>query len=175
MFHGSRLIHAQNKNKVSSFTLLFRQRPYHAEHTSSRPITEVKQHWAQSVLGWVTAWEHWVLLAFSLFMNFLSFWQTLCHLEFGSKPQTSAPKSGSFNHRWRCSSWALQDEVKDSFYSPTWCYNGNKTCFYAKKCTQNFEFRVFSRLEWTLECRWEIRFQQLWKIEFSESFWRNGR
>ena len=103
------------------------------------------------------------------------FAQTLCYLDFGIKPQTSAPKSGSFNHRWRCSSWALQDEVKDSFYSPTWCYNGNKTCFYAKKCTQNFEFRVFSRLEWTLECRWEIRFQQLWKIEFSESFWRNGR
>ena len=40
------------------------QRPYHAEYTSSRPITEVKQRRAQSVLGWVTAWEHWVLLAF---------------------------------------------------------------------------------------------------------------
>ena len=41
-----------------------RQRPYHIEHTSSRPITEVKQCWARLVLGWVTAWEHWVLLAF---------------------------------------------------------------------------------------------------------------
>ena len=39
------------------------QRPYHIEHTSSRPITEVKQCWARLVLGWVTAWEHWVLLA----------------------------------------------------------------------------------------------------------------
>ena len=36
-------------------------RPYHVEHTSSRPITEVKQHWAKLVLGWVTAWEYLVL------------------------------------------------------------------------------------------------------------------
>ena len=40
------------------------QRPYHVEHTSSRPITEVKQHWARIVLGWETAWELLVLLAF---------------------------------------------------------------------------------------------------------------
>ena len=36
-------------------------RPYHVEHTSSRLITEVKQHWAKLVLGWVTAWEYLVL------------------------------------------------------------------------------------------------------------------
>ena len=36
-------------------------RPYHVENTSSRPITEVKQHWAALVLGWVTAWEYAVL------------------------------------------------------------------------------------------------------------------
>ena len=36
-------------------------RPYHVENTSSRPITEVKQHWAELVLGWVTAWEYVVL------------------------------------------------------------------------------------------------------------------
>ena len=41
-----------------------RQRPYHVEYTSSRPITEVKQHWAWLVLGWVTAWEPQVLLPF---------------------------------------------------------------------------------------------------------------
>ena len=35
-------------------------RPYHVESTGSRPITEVKQQRAQAVLGWVTAWEHWV-------------------------------------------------------------------------------------------------------------------
>ena len=29
------------------------------EHTSSRPISEVKQLWVQSVLGWVTAWYLW--------------------------------------------------------------------------------------------------------------------
>ena len=45
-------------------TPLPRQRPYHVENTSSRPITEVKQRWARLVLGWVTAWEHWVLLSF---------------------------------------------------------------------------------------------------------------
>jgi hypothetical protein len=27
-------------------------RPYHVEHTSSRLIPEVKQHWAKLVLGW---------------------------------------------------------------------------------------------------------------------------
>ena len=38
------------------------QRPYHVESTGSRPITEVKQRRAWLVLGWVTAWEHRVLL-----------------------------------------------------------------------------------------------------------------
>ena len=32
-------------------------RPYHAESTGSRPITEVNQRRAGLVLGWVTAWE----------------------------------------------------------------------------------------------------------------------
>ena len=36
-------------------------RPYHAENTGSRPITEVKQRRARLVLGWVTAWEYRVL------------------------------------------------------------------------------------------------------------------
>ena len=36
-------------------------RPYYAECTGSRLITEVKQHWAGLVLGWVTAWEYPVL------------------------------------------------------------------------------------------------------------------
>ena len=53
------------------FPLLLRQRPYHVEYTGSRPITEVKQRWARLVLGWVTAWEHRVLLAlfFSLIIE----------------------------------------------------------------------------------------------------------
>ena len=41
-------------------------RPYHVESTSSRLITEVKQHWALWVLGWVTTWEHRVLKTFLL-------------------------------------------------------------------------------------------------------------
>ena len=48
---------------------IFRQRPYHAEYTGSRPITEVKQRRAWSVLGWVTAWEHQVLLASFFFFK----------------------------------------------------------------------------------------------------------
>ena len=32
--------------------------PHHIECTSSRLITEVKQYWAELVLGWVTAWEY---------------------------------------------------------------------------------------------------------------------
>ena len=57
------------------FCLTSRQRPYHVEYTGSRPITEVKQRWARLVLGWVTAWEHRVLLAslFSLFIPFFGF------------------------------------------------------------------------------------------------------
>ena len=38
------------------------------KNTSSRPIPEVKQHWARLVLGWETAWEPLVQLA-----SFLSF------------------------------------------------------------------------------------------------------
>ena len=33
-------------------------RSFHVEYTRSRPITEVKQHRARLVLGWVTAWEY---------------------------------------------------------------------------------------------------------------------
>ena len=53
--------------EYTTFYLGSCQRPYHAEHTGSRPITEVKQHRASSVLGWETAWEHGVLLAFYFF------------------------------------------------------------------------------------------------------------
>ena len=56
-------------------------RPYHIEHTSSRPITEVKQCWARLVLGWVTAWEHWVLLASFSFL-IISFFLLLSTLNF---------------------------------------------------------------------------------------------
>ena len=42
------------------------QQPYHVENTSSRLITEVKQHWAWLVLGWETAWEHQVPLSIFL-------------------------------------------------------------------------------------------------------------
>jgi hypothetical protein len=50
--------------KYNTYSSHTRQRPYHVEYTGSRPITEVKQRRAWLVLGWVTAWEHHVLLAF---------------------------------------------------------------------------------------------------------------
>ena len=43
---------------VIGIGIWYRLRPYHVESTSSRLITEVKQHWAMLVLGWVTAWEY---------------------------------------------------------------------------------------------------------------------
>ncbi|GBP79316.1 hypothetical protein EVAR_55374_1 [Eumeta japonica] len=54
-----------DRTRTGVFSVIrnFRQRPYHAEYTGSRPITEVKQRRARSVLGWVTAWEHRVTLA----------------------------------------------------------------------------------------------------------------
>ena len=60
------------------FFAVCRQRPYHVENTGSRPITEVKQRRARLVLGWVTAWEHRVLLAiFFLFPTFFSLFFSL--------------------------------------------------------------------------------------------------
>ena len=59
----------QQRVYICNFSLHLRQRPYHVENTGSRPITEVKQRRARLVLGWVTAWEHWVLLV-SLFAHF---------------------------------------------------------------------------------------------------------
>ena len=44
--------------KIANVSCIKCLRPYHVEYTSSRPITEVKQHWAELVLGWVTAWEY---------------------------------------------------------------------------------------------------------------------
>ena len=49
-----------------------RQRPDHVESTGSRPIPEVKQRRARLILGWVTAWEHRVLLVKVLL--FWGFW-----------------------------------------------------------------------------------------------------
>ena len=57
------------------FRLFSRQRSYHVKNTSSRPITEVKQHWARLVLGWETAWEHWVLLSLLLFSPYFIHFQ----------------------------------------------------------------------------------------------------
>ena len=56
-----------------TFLAVCRQRPYHVESTGSRPITEVKQRRARLVLGWVTAWEHQVLLATFFSFSFFFF------------------------------------------------------------------------------------------------------
>ena len=56
-----------NEPKITCTNLC--QRPYHVECTASRPISEVKQRWVWLVLGWVTAWEHQMLLAFAAFLE----------------------------------------------------------------------------------------------------------
>ena len=76
---------------MTGFGPLRCQQPYHVEHISSRPITKVKQRWVQSVLGWVTAWEHWMLLA-SLFCPFYSFLSTLL-IHFRPPSPVSSPKT----------------------------------------------------------------------------------
>ena len=50
-------------------TQILCQRPYRIERTSDQTITKVKQRRATSVLGWVTALVHWVLLAFHTFRH----------------------------------------------------------------------------------------------------------
>ena len=75
LFEWTYLLTQVKLSKCSSlhFTPHSRQRPYHVENTSSRPITEVKQRWAWLVLGWETAWEHQVLLSsFYLLYLFLT-------------------------------------------------------------------------------------------------------
>ena len=54
-------VSVQSRSELGIINVIERLRPYHAECTGSRPITEVKQRRARSVLGWVTAWEHPVL------------------------------------------------------------------------------------------------------------------
>ena len=48
------------------------QWPYRIERTSDQTITQVKQRRATSVLGWVTALEHWMLLASLSYIQALS-------------------------------------------------------------------------------------------------------
>ena len=96
--------------------MLLRQRPYHVENTSSRPITEVKQRWARLVLGWVTAWEHRVPLASNLLI-FVYQW-------FSDLPERSGPgkisgKSGiplnpNFNLEGRSVAKIFWEEVNPS-------------------------------------------------------------
>jgi hypothetical protein len=81
----------------------FVQRPHHVELTGSRPITEVKQHWARLVLRWVTAWEYRVSLFFlsatDFFLYSYSYYVLLEPNEifldpifvFGTSPGTNIP------------------------------------------------------------------------------------
>lgn len=67
--NGNRLFHRYGPieyvpylNRIKHFVVLSPQlRPYIAEHTGSRPISEVKLLLAQSVLWWGTTREYWVL------------------------------------------------------------------------------------------------------------------
>ena len=77
MFHNLKIKEAfLDRHKLNN-----RQRPYHVGTTGSRSITKVKLRRAWLVLGWVTAWEHRVLLVsfffilciLSIFINFYYF------------------------------------------------------------------------------------------------------
>ena len=50
----------EEDDRVSPKRIVRCLRPYHDEHTCSRPITAVKHRRARIVLGWGTAWEHLV-------------------------------------------------------------------------------------------------------------------
>ena len=60
-FRLKELIRLNSFDELVKIDLSMCLRPYHVENTSSRPITEVKQHWVALVLGWVTAWEYAML------------------------------------------------------------------------------------------------------------------
>ena len=75
---ASRLHQCVSTETQQRFLLVFScQRPYHVEHTGSRPITEVKQRRARLVLGWVTAWEPRVLLIFCFWRVFFGLYFNL--------------------------------------------------------------------------------------------------
>ena len=76
------------------FTYISRQRPYHVEYTSSRSITEVKQRRARLVLGWETAWEHRVLLAFYFLVLQLECFQTKFWLRTKLTPLSTSGLNG---------------------------------------------------------------------------------
>ena len=59
----------KDKSEGQPKLLVIRQRPYQDECTASRSISVVKHLWVWSVLGWVTAWEHQMLLAFYIFIQ----------------------------------------------------------------------------------------------------------
>ena len=95
------------------------QRPYHAENTSSRPIPEVKQHWARLVLGWETAWEPLVLLASFLFWH--------CYIPLVSQMDSTRdwrrvevkwgpliPCWSTAYNKWNCYSLPVFENVADS-------------------------------------------------------------
>ena len=93
-------------------------RPYHVESTSSRLITEVKQHWALWVLGWVTTWEHRVLKTFLLiFCIYLRQFVTRGWEEWNvSAGLSKRPSKYSLIHFYkRCVSW---DCVESNTGSP---------------------------------------------------------
>ena len=78
---ASRLHQCVSTETPQRFLLVFScQRPYHVEHTGSRPITEVKQRRARLVLGWVTAWEPRVLLIFCFWRAFFGLYFNLSWL-----------------------------------------------------------------------------------------------
>ena len=87
-----------NHPKMTFYNL--RQRPYHVECTASRPISEVKQRWVLLLLGWVTAWEHQMLLAFASFFDHHLFFKHLLTEQTKFKFWTSFSAQTNFEMNW---------------------------------------------------------------------------
>ena len=63
------------RSKLAASRESFRERPYHAENTCTRPITDVKQHRARLVVSWETRCE--ARVSFSFFFLFAFFGRAL--------------------------------------------------------------------------------------------------
>ena len=116
-------------------------RPYHVESTSSRLITEVKQHWALWVLGWVTTWEHRVLKTFLLiFCIYLRQFVTRGWEEWNvSAGLSKRPSKYSLIHFYkRCVSW---DYVESNTGSPF--FTGAKKLHYWRPNNQLIKSIIF--------------------------------
>lgn len=156
-----------------------RQRSYQRKRTSSRPITEVKCVRAWIVLGWVTAWEHRVLLSFlsyffglrqNFFGTFLCFiiytWKLLGNLCWKEKKVCRGGKLEGRRGKFEGDA-SVALSIPFIFIRYTWKFFGN-LCWKEKKTRQmhfrggKLEGRRVRRLEYP-RCDFFFRLNN-WKL-----------